>query len=345
MTGNSMDRLADTNAEDEFYAHNMQLSNNDLFDKETNIAVEDHVDIFDRDFNESEHKEEGAGGEASTEEGRGRAKKKTVIVPKTDNVGFTPRFTRVDSFGSAPPVVVLMVPRIVPAAPALVARQPPQRRNRAVLSATKRCFVHSRTSKRVAAATEKATPAASLPPFPAKPRHKAARTTRVPSSSSKAALASCIYQEDVLLDSLRETKPVNTIDILMQRREMVARKKSKVKKSGWRREGIGYTCRFLSSHMGMSFLLFPNSDDVQKFTAGKKWGRRKGEGEGGVCVFTGKKARYRDPFSGFPYYNAVSYRKNRTRVESDSEIWTTAGKTTQKGRRQRQASQEINGKR
>jgi len=93
-TGNNMDRLADANAEDEFYVHNTQLSNNDSFDKEVDVVVEDRVDTFDSYRNESEHKEEGAGGKVAKEDGRSRGKKDIVAVPKGDNAGLTLRLTR-----------------------------------------------------------------------------------------------------------------------------------------------------------------------------------------------------------------------------------------------------------
>mmetsp|Transcript_29298 Transcript_29298/g.58160 ORF Transcript_29298/g.58160 Transcript_29298/m.58160 type:complete len:224 (+) Transcript_29298:273-944(+) len=183
MMGNNMDRLAKADAEDEFYAHNAQLSDNDSFEKEADVAAEDHFDTFDSDFDESKHKEEGVGREAAKEDRRGRGKKGMVAVWKTGNTGLTLRLTRTDPFRSVPPVAVLLAPCAVPAAPPPVARQLPQRRNRAVLLATTRRFVHRYTSKRATAVMEKATLAASPPPPPpAKPCRKDARIARAPFS-------------------------------------------------------------------------------------------------------------------------------------------------------------------
>jgi len=123
----------------------------------------------------------------------------------------------------------LVAPCVVPAAPAPVARQPPQRRNRVVLPVATRRFVYRHTSKRATPAMEKATLAASPLPPPAKPYRKVARTPQTPST---AALANRICQEDMLLESFRETKPANIVNILARRREMTARKESEAKQSG-----------------------------------------------------------------------------------------------------------------
>jgi YL1 nuclear protein/YL1 nuclear protein C-terminal domain len=146
-------------------------------------------------------------------------------------------------------------------------------------------------------------------------RKQVSPTKSTTTTTTKAKGQDTFQQSDLLLEAVNDTEPNNERWLLGRKRIQAERELTNADKGD--PSNTTYTEKFVSRRGYLNTINFVDMDRIPPILLQKKTSLSKLPPKVPLCAITGQPARYRDPKSGYGYYDLAAFRAIRARWETE----------------------------